>query len=214
MEAFACGTPVIAYPSGALADIVQEATGFLVRRGKKWPIRSARSLHKSNVAGQESGLFSNCGSSRTRSGRYMRPTSASTEGVTVEGSGFREELLQNEPEWRVFSTAALGAPVSVPGLAENRGGSSSVRPNSTVWQFGAIADSLALAACFRYDGKLVFIGNGITDQQDILAGVPSGCCWLTASCGRVRLDLQEIPEGSPLLRDFPSEPSRCRPCSN
>lgn len=32
MESFACGTPVIAYPSGALADIVQHGeTGFLVR---------------------------------------------------------------------------------------------------------------------------------------------------------------------------------------
>jgi glycosyltransferase involved in cell wall biosynthesis len=32
MEALACGTPVIAFPSGALADIVEDGkTGFLVQ---------------------------------------------------------------------------------------------------------------------------------------------------------------------------------------
>ena len=34
MEALACGTPVIAFPSGALSDIIEHGiTGFLVRSG-------------------------------------------------------------------------------------------------------------------------------------------------------------------------------------
>jgi glycosyltransferase involved in cell wall biosynthesis len=45
MEALACGTPVIAYPSGALPDIVEEGvTGFLVRS----PEEMAAAIHRCN----------------------------------------------------------------------------------------------------------------------------------------------------------------------
>jgi glycosyltransferase involved in cell wall biosynthesis len=62
MEAIACGTPVIAFPAGALRDIVEPGvTGFLVR--DKWEmaeaIRAANSIDRErcrNIARQQFSL--------------------------------------------------------------------------------------------------------------------------------------------------------------
>ena len=74
------------------------------------------------------------------------------------------------------------------------------------------ADRLAaLAACFLYEEHLVFVGNGITDQQDILAEDETASGLLIEALRNYRLDLQEIPAGSPLLLAFPNEPNSVSP---
>ncbi len=68
----------------------------------------------------------------------------------------------------------------------------------------------ALAVCFEYDGRLVFVGNGISDQLGILAENDAAARALVAELSHHRLDLQEIPEGSPLLA-LPHEPCSVSP---
>src|SRR3954469_9385486 len=106
-----------------------------------------------------------------------------------------DDLVRNEADWiELFDRCPEAPPFLHPAW------------QLTWWQFFgtaelqcvAMRDSgrlAALAACFRYDGQLVFIGNGITDQQDILADetAPGAMLdWLM----RYPLDLQELPEGS------------------
>jgi hypothetical protein len=69
----------------------------------------------------------------------------------------------------------------------------------------------ALAICFEYDGRLVFVGNGITDQLDILCASIDAAAGLTAVLRRHALDLQEIPQASPLLKHLPHEPCSVSP---
>lgn len=85
--------------------------------------------------------------------------------------------------WEVFGGAPL-CPVQVPG---------------------------GLAMCFEWDGRLVFVGNGITDQLDVLAAGEDAARALTAELAGRGLDLQEIPGGSPLLGCFPHEPCSVSP---
>jgi CelD/BcsL family acetyltransferase involved in cellulose biosynthesis len=67
----------------------------------------------------------------------------------------------------------------------------------------------ALAACFHYEERLVFIGNGISDQLDILAEDERAAEEIVNVLSRDHLDLQEIAEDSPLLR-LPHE--QCSVC--
>ena len=67
----------------------------------------------------------------------------------------------------------------------------------------------ALAACFRYEERLVFIGNGISDQLDILAEDETAAEEIVDILSAYHLDLQEIAGDSPLLR-LPHE--QCSVC--
>ncbi len=104
MEALACGTPVVAFPSGALAEIVEDGrTGFLSRRGRDG--RGHRSGRRARSGGMPGGGASalpdppdDCRLSRTlppacRLGGMK--TSAEIGIVNDEAA-----LSALEPEWR------------------------------------------------------------------------------------------------------------------
>ena len=67
----------------------------------------------------------------------------------------------------------------------------------------------ALAVCFRYEKRLVFIGNGISDQLGILAEDEAAAEEMVDILSSYPLDLQEIAGDSPLLR-LPHE--QCSVC--
>ena len=67
----------------------------------------------------------------------------------------------------------------------------------------------ALAACFRYEERLVFIGNGISDQLDILAEDETAAEEIVDILSTYHLDLQEIA-GDSLLLQLPHE--QCSVC--
>jgi len=70
MEALACGTPVIAFPSGALAEIVEEGkTGFLVKSAGEMAeaVKAARSLDPDACRRAARGRFS----AERMIGRYL-----------------------------------------------------------------------------------------------------------------------------------------------
>ena len=122
-----------------------------------------------------------------------------------------EDLERNEANWVDLFARCPGAPPSMhPGWQR------------TWWEFFGSAELhcvalrragrlAGLAACFLYDERLVFIGNGITDQQDILAEDEAASAALAEGLRHYPLDLQEIPAGSPLLLEFPNEPNSVSP---
>ena len=122
-----------------------------------------------------------------------------------------EHLERNEPNWvDLFARCPCAPPFMHPGWQR------------TWWEFFGSAELhcvalrragrlAGLAACFRYDEHLVFIGNGPTDQQDILAEDEAATQLLVEELRRYRLDLQEIPATSPLIPAFRNEPNSVSP---
>jgi CelD/BcsL family acetyltransferase involved in cellulose biosynthesis len=67
------------------------------------------------------------------------------------------------------------------------------------------------ALCFEWENRLVFAGNGITDQLDLLAADDDAARAITDELSHHGLDLQELPATSPLLTAFPHEPCSVSP---
>lgn len=176
LEAMAAGTPVIAFPSGALADVVVDGkTGFLVRNedemsqalgrvGEISPEACREHVEKNFSEGRMTdrylGLY-----------RSLARTSVPVRGATVHVEVLREdrELDALLPEWNeLFREAAHATPFQSPAW---------LRP---WWDAFRNGDLTAIAV--RDGGKLVgfaplyimgrtvrFAGVSLSDYSDILA---------------------------------------------
>jgi CelD/BcsL family acetyltransferase involved in cellulose biosynthesis len=79
-----------------------------------------------------------------------------------------------------------------------------------VFEVRRSGELVAMARCFEYNERLVFTGNGISDRLDILAADHDAAQELIGQLEAYKLDLQEIPAGSPLLDRFPHQ--QCSVC--
>lgn len=188
MEAAACGTPVVAFPSGALAEVVQDGeTGFLVQGTDAMAdaIRSAGTLDPARCREAAESRFD----VRLSTANYLR-TYIELTGKLEAIRGEWLDLYQRCPAappflhpawliawWETFGTCPL-----------------------RIFEIRRAGRLDALAICYEYAGSLVFAGNGISDRLDILAADEEAGEALTIHLAKNRLDLQEIPSGSPLLR--------------
>lgn len=202
MEAAASGTPVIAFPSGALAEIVRDGrTGFLVSDSNEMADAIGR-VGEIDPRHCREHAEQNFDATRTVS-QYFSVYSRLISRFEILSSA--EALHALESEWAdLFERCPDAPPFLHPAwqLAWwDIFGSAEIHTIAMRRQ-NRLA---ALAACFVYEGRLVFIGNGISDRLGILAEDDAAAQLMVDKLGETRLDLQEIPEGSPLLR-FTHEP--------
>src|SRR5690242_7193869 len=121
---------------------------------------------------------------------------------TLEIITSTEALTKIEPEWKDLFERCPGAPPFLhPGWQGNWWSVFGGAPLCTL-AVRAEARLVALAVCFLFDQRLVFVGNGLTDQQNILSENEPAAGFLIGQLRAYGLDLQEIPEGSPLLEAF------------
>jgi hypothetical protein len=189
MEAAACGTPVIAFPSGALPELVQNGqTGFIVSNTSEMSdaLRRVGDIDPHRCRAHAESEFD------------VRRTAAAYISVYSRIATEHEDLFERcpsappflHPAWqRTWWTAfGNGAPRV---FRVRRGGTLS-----------------ALAVCFVHEGRLVFSGNGISDRLDILASDDESADELIEQFASYSMDFQDIPRNSRLLKRF-----RHRPCS-
>lgn len=131
MEALACGTPVIAFSSGALADIVEHGrTGFLVRNEIEMAeaIDSAASLDPAEcrraarsrfalerMASQYLERYSQLVAKSAADAAAPRAQMAACPGLRCSESGTLEELVRLWPEWdELWARADQATPFQSP----------------------------------------------------------------------------------------------------
>jgi CelD/BcsL family acetyltransferase involved in cellulose biosynthesis len=188
MEAAACGTPVIAFPSGALPEVVIDGrTGRIVSDAEEM----------AEAIGGIGAIDSRECREHAERRFDVRRTAAEYVRTCIEISG-RLDAIQTE--WTdLFERCPEATPFLHPAWQiawRETFGSCPLRLIEV--RRGSRLD--ALAVCYEYDGRLVFNGNGISDRLDILAANVDAAQELVERLSRHRLDLQEIPAGSPLLR--------------
>ena len=162
MEAASCGTPVIAFPSGALTEVVSDgATGRVVQDTAEMAeaIRTVDSIptagcgvtRNSTLMGSERALmYVRTYIELTRKVRAFYPEWLDLYQRCPDASPFLHPAWQTA-WWETFGTCPLHL------IEYRRGGSLE-----------------ALAVCYKYDDRLVFVGNGFSDRLGILCGRP-GC---------------------------------------
>lgn len=187
MEALASGTPVIAYPSGALANIVEHGTtGFLVddADGMARAIACAADISPEQCRHAAESQFSAAKMTRSYLALYERtieesnarrsapPPRALTVDV-VEGPA----LFELAPEWaRLWKRCPWATPFQRPEwlLAYARvfhGGTGSARAWAITVRSGGELVGLAPLRTESCDGRatITLLGQGISDYLDVLA---------------------------------------------
>jgi CelD/BcsL family acetyltransferase involved in cellulose biosynthesis/glycosyltransferase involved in cell wall biosynthesis len=216
MEAMACGTPVIAFPSGALADIVQHGiTGFLVNSVQEMAEAIGRVSTIDPQACRRSAeeRFSMQRMLAGYIGVYERLSHCSSAIVVPS---LRTEMVQSfqglqmiEDDYRrLFEACGEATPFSSPDWLLpwwQHLGSGEIRTIS-VRRGGKL---VALAPLMSDGGAVRFIGTGDTDYMDVLAtdDAAAAALWegvLTATEGST-LSLEELREDSIALRTMPDE---------
>jgi CelD/BcsL family acetyltransferase involved in cellulose biosynthesis/glycosyltransferase involved in cell wall biosynthesis len=214
MEALASGTPVIAFPSGALADIVQHGlTGFLVNNVQEM----AEAIGRVSSIGPQA-----CRRSAEERfsmdkmlAKYMdvyEQLSQRTPSAVVPS--FRTSVvcsfggvLDLEREYRsLFDECPAATPFSSPDWVLpwwNHLGAGEIA-TVTVRRGGKL---VALAPLAMRDGVLQFIGTGVTDYMDVLAVNDAAAAALWDGIAELaqarKLSLEELREDSIALRTLP-----------
>jgi CelD/BcsL family acetyltransferase involved in cellulose biosynthesis len=187
MEALAAGTPVIAFRSGALPEIVEHGrTGLLV-----------------DDAGGMSDALKQIDEISPAECRRAARERFSRDRMIARYLNVYEQLAL-EPHWEaLFDRSPCATPFQHPAwvLAWWRQFGGDRWSTVTSWQDGRLA---AIAPLFEYAGRHLFIGSGITDYNDMLAE-PGAALDLPAP-----LELTDLPSHSPLLERFEAQP--CSPC--
>jgi CelD/BcsL family acetyltransferase involved in cellulose biosynthesis/glycosyltransferase involved in cell wall biosynthesis len=205
MEAFACGTPVVAFRSGALPEVISDGeTGFVVdsaaemadairRSGEIAPSRCRRRAETRFDVGPVVDRYIET---------YRRIARKGADRTVAEVLTTTPELVAVEPEWRsLFDGCESGSPFLHPAwqLAWWAHFGSCALHSIAIRRAGRL---VAFAPLFIHEGRLVFVGNGISDQLGLLATDAEAAEALIRTMQRsgYGFDLQEIGEGSPLLR--------------
>jgi CelD/BcsL family acetyltransferase involved in cellulose biosynthesis len=204
MEAAACGTPVVAFASGALEEIVLDGeTGFMVRDAGAMAeaIGESPSIAPRRCRDYAESHFD----LRKTVDAYVRTYQAITRVphvVRTELEVISGGLDACEADWAGLFERCPGAPPFLhPGWQLNW------------WRTfgGAELHTLALrsgghlraiAPMYVYRDHLVFVGNGISDRLDVLAEDPIAERQLIEAIEQSNygLDLQELAATSRLLR--------------
>ncbi|HYO81071.1 MAG TPA: glycosyltransferase, partial [Bryobacteraceae bacterium] len=187
MEAAACGTPVVAFTSGALPEVVVEGrTGLLASDSDSMAraLKNIDEVRPEDCRRHAEERFDSRQTSAAYLSLYARLASEHDDlfGRCADAPPFLHPAWQR-PWWEIFGNGALRV--------------LRVRRQGTL---------VALATCFEYEGRLVFTGNGISDRLDLLAADDDAASELVEQMRAYRLDLQDIPEHSPLLRAFDYSP--------
>jgi CelD/BcsL family acetyltransferase involved in cellulose biosynthesis/glycosyltransferase involved in cell wall biosynthesis len=216
MEALACGTPVIAFPSGALADIVQHrVTGFLVS-----------SVHEMAHAIQLSSTIDPHVCRRSAEERFSmhrmlagyvdvyerlshRAPAIVVPSIVIEVVRSVEGLQSIEEEYRrLFNACSDATPFSSPDW---------LLPWSTHLLRGEIrtvtvrkhGKLIALAPLMLEGETLRFLGTGETDYMDVLAADDDAAAALwdgvREEAQQSALSLEELREGSIAIRTLPED---------
>lgn len=204
MEALASGTPVIAYDSGALSSLIRDGvTGYIVENRQQMSEAVGR-VYKIDRKSCRTEAEERFDLQRTVDAylsvysQFLKPRGR-TPSAGIEVYQTTAELHALQLEWSgLFAQCPDAPPFLHPG-----------------WQlpwwdtFGrcelytiALRNNgrlTALATCYRYGGRLVFVGNGITDQAGILAESDGAAQQLVQYLAQHPLDFQEIHRSSPLL---------------
>jgi hypothetical protein len=218
MEALACGTPVIAFPSGALADIIQDGrTGYLVRDQEEMAdaINRIDQLSGADCRADAEARLSSDRMVREYLETYSRIVGR--DGSTVVRRGLRVDILKGqealsslESDWmRLFDNCPAATPFSSPHWLlpwwEIFGGA---EPH--IITVRSADELVGILPMYRFKGRLYAVGNGITDYLDCLIqpdneeGVARRLWEQLESC-----DLRDIPRDSPLIRYAPARLRQC-----
>lgn len=117
------------------------------------------------------------------------------------------QLQALEPEWKALYQDCPDAPPFLHPVWQLASHDLAEQPAICSIAIRRSGDLVALAACYLYREKLVFLGNGVSDRLGILARDKDAADVLIREMQRYALDLQELPASSPLLR------LRHQPCS-
>jgi CelD/BcsL family acetyltransferase involved in cellulose biosynthesis len=202
MEALAAGTPVIAFKTGALLELVDDGrTGFLVDGPDDMAaaINEVDTISPDTCRAYARDHFSSSRMTRDYLDLYAR---LSRPAVSIR-SPRRAEVREAFPSWyrEVFDASRTATPFQSPDWIE------------PWWDIFGNGDPLILSVdgegvlpLYRDGGTVQFMGAGVTDYLDLIARpgeemrVAQGCAdYLAANSGGLRYDLDEVPSSSALL---------------
>lgn len=223
MEALASGCPVIAFPHGALADIVEDGrTGFLVRSVEEMSraIRQVSRLSSDDCRHAAEQRFSMDRSAAEYLDRYRQltgPIDSSHEqsSYRVEWIEDTESLQKLDAEWNaLWDRCEYATPFQT--FTWNLAwwqhlGHGQLR-TVAIWKGDRL---VGLAPLFLYHDReadkrrLLILGTSITDQMDVLIDPVDStgildCLWRALTERQAEwdvCDLQDLPAHSPLLGD-------------
>jgi CelD/BcsL family acetyltransferase involved in cellulose biosynthesis/glycosyltransferase involved in cell wall biosynthesis len=204
MEALALGTPVIAYPAGALSTLIRHGiTGYVVedREAMAESARHVDDIDRTRCREEAERRFDVRKTIESYLSIYSQLAGtvppAAKSGIEIIRTP--AELHALEPEWANLFERCPDAPPFLHPAWQLPWWDIFGRSELHTVALRTGGRLTALAACYLHEGRLVFIGNGISDQAGILAAGDAAARQLVEYLQRFPLDLQEIPEGSPLL---------------
>jgi glycosyltransferase involved in cell wall biosynthesis len=208
MEALASGTPVVAFPSGALAEIVEHGkTGYLVRDEHEMADAIG---HAGDIDAAQCRSVAETRFSTDRMIRQYFETYASIRRPRLK---VRSELRTLKPEWSELfrhcpDASPFASPVWLLAWWSVFGGA----PLEVI----AIRDAGRLAALlplYWYQGRKYGVGNGITDCLDCLALPDAESAAAAAMWRRLQpCDLRSLPAHSLLVRYAERPVEETDPC--
>jgi CelD/BcsL family acetyltransferase involved in cellulose biosynthesis/glycosyltransferase involved in cell wall biosynthesis len=214
MEALASGTPVVAYPAGALAQIVDHGrTGFIVRHVDELgeAMLRAAELRPEDCRAAAEGRFSE----KRMTDRYLAlygdlaPARRREARLAIEELRGAEALRRLQPEWLALWERCLEAtPFQHPAwLLPWCAHLARAEPVAVALRRHGRLVGLALVDIRRErDGDVLrLLGSGVTDHLDVLLDLaePDGTAEAMADALRARCDHAELAQlrpSSPLLR--------------